>query len=310
MSVKIESLKRRLPCTSVISQFLELRQAGHNLQGLCPFHDDKDTWSLTVYPNTNSWYCFGCGRGGDIFNFLQERGKTFQEAVEWCELKVGKLPEPRFELRFKPKKKQSHPGNDIIVYWHNLLRSRREYFKGRLLTDETIDNYKLGWTGQRYSIPFWEGSPGQSKVLAVQSRRINGGTGSKYIWELGTQPHLFGVQCIRENISDISGKSTFVFFSTLDALLAQQDGLDAAAVPGQTVGTGSEHCWQELSSKAVDLLGFRDLIIVPDRGEEQKGYQLAHLLNCSLFEWPEGDYTDYCEFRLSNSARLFKKLVK
>lgn len=305
MSVKIESLKRQLPCSSVISQFIELMQAGRTLQGLCPFHEDDKTRSLTVYPSTQSWYCFGCGRGGDILNFLQERGKTFQEAIEWCELKVGKLPEPKFEPKFTPKKKQAHVGNDIINYWHSLLRDRRKYFKGRLLTDETIDNYKLGWTGQRYSIPFWEGVPGQSKVLAVQSRR-DGQNGSKYIWELGTQPHLFGVRSLRENVSN---KPTLVFFSTLDALLSVQDGFDAVGIPGQTVGTGSEHCWQELSSKAVDLLGFRDLIIVPDRGEEQKGYQLAHLLNCSLFEWPEGDYSDYCEFRLKNSAELFRGLI-
>lgn len=297
----IQYLKQQLPITSVISQFIELQQVGNYLQGLCPFHDDKDTWSLTIYQDTNSWHCFGCGRGGDIFNFLTEKGMGFREAVDWCKLRVGKLPEPKFKPRFKPRKKLPFVHHDIITYWYNLLRDRREYYRSRLFTDETIDEFKLGWTGQRFSIPFWRGKPGLSKVIAVQSRRANG-IGSKYRWELGTQPHIF-------NLDDLLHfQRALVFFSTFDALLAHQDGFRAVAVPGQTVGTGQD-CWNALSAKVVSQIGYRELVIVPDRGEEQKGYQLAHLLNCSLFEWPDGDYTDYCEFRIDNPSELFKKLV-
>jgi len=297
----IDTLKRQLSCVSVISQFIQI-QDGRHPTGLCPFHDDEQTWSLTVYPETNSWYCFGCGRGGDIFNFLTEKGMTFRQAFEWCKLRVGKLPEPKFEPRFRKSEKSPPPDHKIINYWHNLLKDRREYFKSRLLSDETIDRFKLGWTGQRFSIPFWEGEPGNSKVLAVQSRRWND-NGPKYRWELGSQPHIFNLRDISHN-----GKTT-IFFSTLDALLAHQDGIRAVAVPGQTVGTSSENCWRELSAKAGDLIGFREFVVVPDRGEEGKGYQLAHLLNCSLFEWPEGGYSDYCEFRLSNSVEIFKKFM-
>lgn len=297
----IENLKRQLPCSSVIAQFVELQPSGQNLIGLCPFHADDATLSLTIYQHTDSWCCFGCGRGGDILNFLTEWGMSFRGALEWCESRIGKLPKPKFVPKFKKRKKLPFVHHDVVSYWHHLLKGRRKYFQSRLLTDETIDKFKLGWTGQRYSIPFWEGEPGLSKVVAVQSRR-DGQSGPKYRWELGTQPNIF-------NLRDIEHfQRTFVFFSTLDALLAQQDGIRAVAIPGQTAGTGQD-CWNALSAKAVSQIGYRDLVIVPDRGEERKGYQLAHTLSCSLFEWPSGDYTDYCEFRLSNSAELFKKLV-
>lgn len=297
----IANLKQQMPIESVISQFVELQESGQHLVGLCPFHDDLRTLSLTIYSDTQSWCCFGCGRGGDVLNFLVEWGMGFREAIRWCESRIGKLPEPKFEPKFKPRKKLPFVHHDIITYWHNLLGDRREYYRSRLFTDETINRFKLGWTGQRYSIPFWGGEPGQSKVIAVQSRR-DGKDGPKYRWELNTLPHIFNQQALRH------WQKVLVFFSTLDALLACQDGINAVAIPGQTVGTSGD-CWGELSSIAISQIGYRDLVIIPDRGEEKKGYQLAHTLNCSLFEWPDGDYSDYCEFRLDNSAKLFEKFM-
>ena len=267
--------------------------------GLCPFHPDKETKSLTVYPDNRGWYCFGCGQGGGVIQFLMARGMTYQQVVKWCKLQEGRLPEPKFKPRFG-KSKKLKPSHQVVDYWHGLLGGHREYFQSRLLVDETIDRYKLGWTGQRFSIPFWEGSPGNSKVQAVQSRRC-GDSGPKYRWELGSHPHVF-------DCSSGQGRS-FIFFSTLDALLAAQDGLEAMAVPGQTVGMSSKSCWETLSRKVTDLLGFRDMVVVPDRGEEYMGYRLAHLLSCEVFEWPNGDYSDYCEFRLHYGPEIFKKFV-
>lgn len=287
-----------LTSVSVISQFVKLEPSGDRLTGLCPFHPDKVN-SLVVYPGDKGWYCFGCGRGGGVIQFLMERGMTYSQAVQWCRLREGKLPEPEFTPRFK-KKKKSKPSHQVVDYWHSLLGDHREYFHSRLLTDETIDKYRLGWTGQRFSIPFWSGEPGSSQVVAVQSRRKNGGP--KYKWELGSQPRIFGLSSLG------SGGKVLVFFSTLDALLARQDGLSATAAPGQTAGISS--CWGELSARGVGELGFRDMIVIPDRGEEQMGYKLAHLLSCDVFEWPSGPFTDYCEFRLKNDAGIFENLLR
>lgn len=290
--------KGMLTSASAISQFVKLQPSGERLTGLCPFHNDEVS-SLVVYPGDRGWYCFGCGRGGGVIQFLIERGMTYSQAKQWCDLREGKIPEPQFTPQFK-KKKKAKPSHQVVDYWHSLLGDHREYFHSRLLTDETINKYRLGWTGIRFSIPFWSREPGNSQVVAVQSRRNSGG-GPKYRWELGSQPHVF-------NLGDVKGSGTIlVFFSTLDALLARQDGLRAVAAPGQTVGVSS--CRAELASKTKDMLGSRDMIVIPDRGEEQMGYKLAHLLSCEVFEWPEGLFTDYCEFRLQNEARIFKNLL-
>lgn len=129
----IETIKRQIPCSSVIAQFVELQPSGQRFIGLCPFHPDASTLSLTIYPDTNSWYCFGCSRGGDVLNFLTEWGMSFKGALEWCESRIGKLPKPKFEPRFKKRKKLPIVNNHIITYWHNLLKSWLKLFLFRLM---------------------------------------------------------------------------------------------------------------------------------------------------------------------------------
>ena len=66
----IEEIKIRNDIEGVISQYVTLTRAGSNLKGLCPFHSEK-TASFTVFPDTRSFYCFGCGAGGDVITFVK-----------------------------------------------------------------------------------------------------------------------------------------------------------------------------------------------------------------------------------------------
>ncbi len=65
----IEEVKRRSEIEDVVGKYVRLKRAGSNVVGLCPFHNEK-TPSFTVFPQTNSFYCFGCGAGGDVFSFI------------------------------------------------------------------------------------------------------------------------------------------------------------------------------------------------------------------------------------------------
>lgn len=79
---EIEKLKGKFRIERFIQRYLPLRPSGTNYRGRCPFHDDR-TPSLVVYPETQSFYCFGCQVGGDVITFLQElEGLTFPEALE------------------------------------------------------------------------------------------------------------------------------------------------------------------------------------------------------------------------------------
>ena len=64
----INEIKYRNDIETAISQYVTLKRRGKNLVGLCPFHSEK-TPSFTVYPENGSFYCFGCGVGGDVFTF-------------------------------------------------------------------------------------------------------------------------------------------------------------------------------------------------------------------------------------------------
>ena len=68
--VDTEAIKARADIVGVIGEHIELRKAGRNFKAVCPFHADSNP-SLTVYPEQQSWHCFGCDKGGDVFTFTQ-----------------------------------------------------------------------------------------------------------------------------------------------------------------------------------------------------------------------------------------------
>jgi DNA primase len=82
-------IKSKLPVVDVVGETVALKRAGSAYKGLCPFHSEK-TPSFVVTPDRESWHCFGCGEGGDIFTFLMRRdGLDFREALSRLAEKAG-----------------------------------------------------------------------------------------------------------------------------------------------------------------------------------------------------------------------------
>src|SRR5438552_16660626 len=82
-------VKGRLQVADIVGETVQLRKAGTTLKGLCPFHGEK-TPSFVVTPARETWKCFGCGLGGDIFSFVMQRdGVTFPEALRTLAAKAG-----------------------------------------------------------------------------------------------------------------------------------------------------------------------------------------------------------------------------
>lgn len=85
----IQDIRYRCDIESVISSYVTLKRAGTNLKGLCPFHSER-TPSFTVYPGTQSFYCFGCGAGGDVINFvMRTENLDYMSAVETLAKRAG-----------------------------------------------------------------------------------------------------------------------------------------------------------------------------------------------------------------------------
>ena len=85
----IAELRRRADIESIISSYVNIRRNGKICRGLCPFHGEK-TPSFTVYPDTQSFYCFGCGEGGDVIRFICSiENLDYVDAIKFLADKVG-----------------------------------------------------------------------------------------------------------------------------------------------------------------------------------------------------------------------------
>jgi DNA primase len=145
------AVKEKLDIAEVIGESVSLRKAGTTFKGLCPFHGEK-TPSFTVTPARESWKCFGCGRGGDIFNFVMERdGVDFATALRSLAGRAGVELSARSTREDAERKRLRVALEAAIAFYHKVLIEHpagveaREYLHGRGFTDETIATYQLGF---------------------------------------------------------------------------------------------------------------------------------------------------------------------
>ncbi len=147
----INEIKYRNDIEDVISSYVALRRRGKNLVGLCPFHNEK-TPSFTVWPENGSFYCFGCGAGGDVFTFVKLiENLDYIEAVKQLAEKSGvTLPEEGYDDSYTKLKNNIYEINrQAAKFYHEYLMSdkgakAREYLVGRGLSLSTIKHFGLG----------------------------------------------------------------------------------------------------------------------------------------------------------------------
>ena len=148
----IEELKYRLNIEEVVSSYVPLKRAGKNLKGLCPFHSEK-TPSFTVFPDTNSYYCFGCGSGGDPITFIKNiEHLEYVEALRFAAQRVGlPMPEDVKDDKTAEIKRRILEINRLSArFFYSALISQKgragySYLRKRGLSDETIKAFGLGF---------------------------------------------------------------------------------------------------------------------------------------------------------------------
>ncbi len=176
-----QEIKNKLDIVEFIGKFVPLKSTGKNYSGICPFHNEK-TPSFMVNPEIQRYKCFGCGKAGDIFNFIQEvESLDFPEAVERLAKEAG-IEYTKFNRNSSYSKIEEINQIAQNFYSESLKKSSvaMGYLQSRGFTDETINFYNIGFAPsfnsllkyilpKKYSPQILE----QSGLFTLKNNRLN-----------------------------------------------------------------------------------------------------------------------------------------
>jgi len=152
-----EKVKQQADIVRVVGEYVQLKKAGQNFRGLCPFHSEK-TPSFNVHPTKQIYHCFGCGQGGDVFKFVMEMEKcAFPEAIRIVAEKCG-IAMPRPKER-SPEERRENQERAVLVEVHREAQSwfvkqlegtlegkaARAYLEDRGLDHDTVTRFGIGY---------------------------------------------------------------------------------------------------------------------------------------------------------------------
>ncbi len=148
----LRELREKNEISEVISPYVNLRRRGATMNGLCPFHNEK-TPSFTVYLETQSFYCFGCGAGGDVISFIRRiENLGYIDAVKSLAQRAGMaLPEDGFDDVISKRRRRILEANrEAARFFHNMLMSEQgrgclDYYLGRGYSMGTIRRFGMGY---------------------------------------------------------------------------------------------------------------------------------------------------------------------
>ncbi|HLG94137.1 MAG TPA: CHC2 zinc finger domain-containing protein, partial [candidate division Zixibacteria bacterium] len=173
-----EKVREATDIVDLVSEYLTLKKKGKNFLGLCPFHQEK-TPSFSVSPEKGVYHCFGCGKGGDVFNFVMEvEHLSFPETLRYLARKANiTLPERRDKKELDYYERLYWAVSTAQEYFRESLMDERAaaegwaYLNRRGVTREMIDIFQIG-----YAPMSWEGiiDFGKKKGVTTDSLAIAG----------------------------------------------------------------------------------------------------------------------------------------
>ena len=156
-----EEIKYRCDIVDVISGYVNLKRAGSNYNGLCPFHSER-TPSFTVFPSTKSFYCFGCGAGGDVVTFIMKRENLeYRAALELLANRAGiTIPEEKndsYDPGAVKRERVLAMNREAAKFFHSCLYSPQGaaglgYLTKRGLSGATIKHFGLGFAPESFGM--------------------------------------------------------------------------------------------------------------------------------------------------------------
>lgn len=149
----LQELKARSDIAEIAASYVNLKHSGRNLVGLCPFHSEKSP-SFNIYPENGSFYCFGCGVGGDVITFVRRiENLDYMEAIRFLAQRAGlQVPETEVDNGMaKLRTRILEINRETARFYYSVMKSEagrlgREYFARRALKPETIRHFGLGYS--------------------------------------------------------------------------------------------------------------------------------------------------------------------
>ena len=152
-----EEIRSANDIVDVISQYVTLKRSGRNFFGLCPFHKEKSP-SFSVSADRQYFHCFGCGKGGDVFNFICEIEKvSFKDALEIlaerAQIKLPTIEDSGFNEKQYLKDRMQKVNMETAIFFHErlykpLAKIAQDYVKQRKLDNATLKAFKIGYSGE------------------------------------------------------------------------------------------------------------------------------------------------------------------
>jgi len=162
MTSTIEAIKAKVDIADEISLVVALQRAGKSLKGTCPFHNER-TPSFYVFRETQTWHCFGCNEGGDIFSFVQkQQSLDFREVLLYLAEKAGVSVEEQSERTEEDREvgvarqRLLKLNEEALLWFHQmLLRSKdatqaRAYVQERGISTDTVVEFGLGYASEQW----------------------------------------------------------------------------------------------------------------------------------------------------------------
>ena len=153
----VEQVRQNNDIVDIISQYVHLTRKGRNYFGLCPFHNEKSP-SFSVSPERQIFHCFGCGVGGNIYTFLMKiEGIGFKDAIEQlaerANIQLPRIENPEEDRKEELKAKIYKINQFTADFYHKNLykptaQNAQEYVKKRKLTQNTLETFKIGFSGK------------------------------------------------------------------------------------------------------------------------------------------------------------------
>ena len=156
-----DQIKERIDIIEFISGYVSLRKAGRSYLGFCPFHTNTRTPAFTVYPDTQSYHCFGCKASGTVFDFLMQReGLEFKDALEQLARRAGVQLKERTEQDVQQDQLRTRLlelNNAAATFFHHMLvksprgQLARAYVEKRQIDQPTVEAFQLGYSPDEWS---------------------------------------------------------------------------------------------------------------------------------------------------------------